>query len=343
MQYNSIPDSDLKVSQIGLGTMTFGQQNTESQAFDQLDMAQDLGVNLIDTAELYSIPPKASTYGATEHIIGHWLTTRKCRDHVIIATKIAGPGLSYIRGGSRFNQAHLEQAIEGSLKRLNTDRIDLYQLHWPERTCNFFGQLGFTVGQEPPWVPLEETLEALSRCVAKGKIRYIGVSNETPWGLMQFLKLHEIKKWPKMITIQNPYNLLNRSYEIGLSEISHREGVSLLAYSPLGFGVLSGKYLNGQRPQHARLSLFSQYQRYSHPIAEKATQAYVDLAKRYQLSPAQMALAYVNSRPFVGSTIIGATTLEQLKENICSIEVNLEEAVIQEIEAIHSQSPNPCP
>lgn len=347
MQYRPLADTGLEVSALCLGTMTFGEQNSEQEAFEQLDMALDAGVNFIDTAEMYSIPPRAETMGSTETIIGRWLQQRGCRDKVTIATKVAGPGrewLPYIRGGgNRLDGANIHAAVDASLRRLQTDVIDLYQLHWPDRQTNCFGRLGYTYEDEPNEVPLQETLLALADMVAAGKIRYVGVSNETPWGLMRFLQLADRMGLPRMVSIQNPYSLLNRTYEIGLAEISHRENVGLLAYSPLGFGVLSGKYLGDQAPSKARLTLFPDYQRYSNLQALKATQDYVTLARDYGLDPAQMALAFVTSRPFLTSNIIGATTLEQLRSNLDSINVALSDEILNEIEAIHTRHPNPSP
>ena len=348
MQYNTLGHSDLKVSQVSLGTMTFGEQNTAKEGFEQLDYAIDQGVNLIDTAELYAIPPCAETYGATERIIGEWIERRGKRDDFILASKIAGPGpdwVSHIRGGhSRFDAHNIDAALNDSLARLKTDYIDLYQLHWPERNTNFFGKLGFEAqADESEMTPVYETLKALDKQVKAGKIRYIGLSNETPWGIMQFLQAAREFNLPAIVSVQNPYSLLNRTYEVGCAEISHREGVGLLAYSPLGFGVLSGKYLNDQKPPEARLTRWPHYARYNKPEGVAATEAYIELAEKYELDPAQMALAYVNSRPFVASTIIGATTMQQLKTNLGSSDLTLSDEVVEEIEAIHLRHPNPAP
>jgi aryl-alcohol dehydrogenase-like predicted oxidoreductase len=346
MQYKKLGHSDIQVSQICLGTMTWGEQNTETQAHEQLDMALGAGVNFIDTAEMYPVPPKAETYALTERYIGNWLKQRQNRDKVILATKVAGRGdwLSYIRDGKNcFDRNNIETALNYSLQRLQTDYIDLYQLHWPDRKTNFFGRLGFEFYPDDQPVPIEETLQVLADIVKTGKVRTIGVSNETPWGVMRFLQLAQTQDMPRIVSIQNPFNLLNRSYEVGLSEISHREGCGMLAYSPLAFGMLSGKYLHGARPEGARLSLFERFDRYSNPRALKATQAYVDLAREHGLDPAQMALAYVNSRPFVTSNIIGATDLEQLRSNLDSINVQLNQEVLQGIEQIHTEIPNPSP
>lgn len=348
MQYNKLGHTDIEVSTICLGTMTFGEQNTEAEGHEQLDYALSQGINFIDTAELYAIPPKAETYGRTEEIVGTWFKKRQRRDEIVLASKIAGPGpdwIPHIRGGnSRFNDQHITQALDASLKRLNTDYLDLYQLHWPERETNYFGKLGFNPGSEPDdLTPIQGTLQALDKQVKAGKIRYIGLSNETPWGIMRFLAVAREMDLPVIVSVQNPYSLLNRTFEIGCAEISYREQVGLLAYSPLGFGVLSGKYLHGANPEGARMTLWPHYARYSKPQAVQATQAYVDLAHKHGLDPVQMALAYVNTRPFLTSTIIGATSMAQLKTNIASIDVLLSETVISEIEAIHQQHPNPAP
>lgn len=345
MRYRRLGPSDLRVSEICLGTMTFGQQNSEAEGHAQLDRAVAYGVNFIDTAEMYSIPPRAETYGATERIIGNWLKKSGKREHLILASKVVGQAdwLPHIRGGQAcLDKANIEQAIDGTLRRLQTDYLDLYQLHWPDRKTNFFGKLGYRQPEHPASTTLEETLLALADLVKAGKVRYVGVSNETPWGVMEYLRLSDKLGLPRIVSIQNPYNLLNRSFEIGLAEISHREQVPLLAYSPLAFGMLSGKYI-GQRPANARLTLFEAYKRYSTANGVAATAEYVELARRHGLSPAQMALAFVNSRPFVGANIIGATSLEQLNENLASVEVALSEDVLQSIEEIHERYPNPCP
>jgi len=348
MQYRQLGNSDIEVSVICLGSMTWGEQNSEAEGHQQLDYALAHGVNFIDTAELYAIPPRAETYGRTETIIGSWLQRRGKRDDIILASKIAGPGpdwIPHIRGGhSRFNRHHLQQAVDASLKRLQTDYIDLYQLHWPERQTNFFGSLGFEAeDNEDKFTPVQETLHALNELVLAGKIRHIGLSNETPWGIMKFLKVAGLSGYPRVQSVQNPYSLLNRSFEIGNAEIAWREKVGLLAYSPLGFGVLSGKYLNGQQPSGARISRWPSYTRYSNPQALAATQAYVALAQQHGIDPAQMALAWVNTRPFVSANIIGATSLDQLQSNIASIEVTLSDEVLAGIAAIHQQHPNPAP
>ena len=347
MKYRKLGHTDIDVSVICLGTMTWGEQNTPAQAFEQMDYAVARGVNFFDTAELYAIPPKAETYGRTEEIIGEWLKVHGNRDQIILASKIAGPGESWIphirNGRTRFNRIDIAAAVDASLQRLQTDYIDLYQLHWPQRQANFFGQLGFDTPEHEDITPILETLEALDDQVQAGKIRYIGLSNETPWGVTQFLHHAEKAGLPRIVSVQNPYSLLNRSYEIGLAEISWREKAGLLAYSPLGFGVLSGKYLGDAQPEGARLTLFPDYTRYSNEAAIVATEMYVALARHHKLDPAQMALAYVNSRPFLTSTIIGATTMDQLKTNISSIELSLPDEVHEGIEAIHEEYPNPSP
>lgn len=346
MQHRPLGHTGIEVSVLCLGTMTFGEQNSEAEAHAQLDRAIGAGINFIDTAEMYPVPPRAETQGRTESYIGSWLAARGCRDRVILATKVAGPGdwINWLRGGGhRLDRRNIEAALDASLQRLRTDYVDLYQLHWPDRETNFFGKLGFSPGQDDQSVPLLEALEVLGDLVKAGKVRAVGISNETPWGLMQYLSLAEQHDLPRMASIQNPYSLLNRTFEIGLAEVAIREQCGLLAYSPLGFGVLSGKYMGGQRPEGARLTLFERFNRYSNPESERATADYVELARRHGLDPAQMALAWVTSRPFTTSNIIGATTLEQLEANIASIDLVLLDDVIAEIEAIHQTQPNPAP
>jgi aryl-alcohol dehydrogenase-like predicted oxidoreductase len=348
MQFNTLGNSELTVSQICLGTMTFGEQNNQTEAFEQLDYAIAHGINFIDTAELYAIPPKAETYGATEAIIGNWLANRGRRDDLVLASKIAGPGADWVghirQGKSRFDDKNISEALDNSLQRLKTDYLDLYQLHWPERKTNYFGKLGYQHdSSEEDMTSVVETLQALEKQIKAGKIRYIGLSNETPWGMMQFISVAKAMNLPVISSIQNPYSLLNRTYEIGCAEISYRENVPLLAYSPLGFGVLSGKYLQNNAPPTARMSLWPHYARYSNQKAIQATQAYVDLAVQHQLDPAQMALAYVNSRAFVAATIIGATNMQQLKTNIGSEQLMLSDEVVTAIEEIHKAIPNPAP
>ena len=342
MKYRKLGDTNLNVSLICLGTMSFGEQNTEKDAHEQLTFALDHGVNFIDTAEMYAIPPKESTQGLTEKYIGSWVKKNLNRDKYIIATKVAGPGMEYIRGGTNLSKEHVTQAIDASLKRLNTDYIDLYQVHWPERKSNYFGQLGYTQSEDIG-IAIEETLSALHDAIKAGKIRYVGISNETPWGVHEYLKLSESKSLPKIQTIQNPYSLLNRIYEVGLAEMSYRENIGLLAYSPLGFGVLTGKYLNAM-PDKSRLGLFGEwFTRYSNEKCHEATSKYSTIAEKYNISLCQMALAFVNTRPFVTSNIIGATTIEQLKENIESVDVSLSDEIIEEINNIHADIPNPAP
>lgn len=344
MRYSKLPHSSLEISKICLGTMTFGEQNTEQDAFDQLDYAVDHGVNFIDTAEMYPVPPKAETQGLTEQFIGNWLNKSGKREKVVLATKVAGPrNVPYIRENMSLNRRHIHTALNDSLQRLQTDYVDLYQLHWPQRQTNCFGQLNYPYPDAQEEVTLIETLEALTELVNAGKVRYIGVSNETPWGVMSLLRLAEKHDLPRIVSIQNPYNLLNRSFEVGLSEISHYEGVQLLAYSPMAFGCLSGKYLNGAKPAGARCSLFERFQRYFTPQGIKATQAYVALAQEAGLDPAQMALAFVNQRPFVAANIIGATSIAQLKANIDSINIELSEEVLTKIQEIGTTYSNPCP
>ncbi|MEE1924668.1 NADP(H)-dependent aldo-keto reductase [Pseudomonas sp. 148P] len=345
MEKRQLGNSGIAVSAIALGTMTWGEQNSEFEAFEQIQVAREAGVNFIDTAEMYPVPPIAKTYGETERIIGNYFARHGGRQDWVLASKVAGPHrIDHIRGGNaRLDRANITAALEDSLKRLQTDYLDLYQLHWPDRQTNFFGQLGYVHDAADEATAIEDTLEVLDDLVKAGKIRQIGLSNETPWGVARFLHLAETRGWPRAVSIQNPYSLLNRSYEVGLAEISIRENVGLLAYSPLAFGVLSGKYLNGAQPEKGRLTLFDRFQRYNNPQVERATAAYVALAREYGVDPAQLALAYVTSRPFLTSNIIGATTLEQLHSNLASVEVKLTEELLQGIEAIHVQQPNPAP
>lgn len=346
MEYRRLGNTEVTVSPICLGTMTFGEQNTEADACAQLDYALAQGVNFIDVAEMYPIPVKAETQGRTEEYVGNWLQQRGNRQQIVLASKVTGPSprLSHIREGkTRFNRTHIRAALAGSLRRLKTDYLDVYLLHWPERNVNMFGKLGYVHQEEPDLTELGETLQALSELVQEGRVRYLGISNETPWGLMQFLRMAEANNLPRMVTIQNPYSLLNRSFEIGLAECAHREAVGLMAYSPLGFGVLSGKYLNFAQPAGARRTIFARYDRYSNPAGQLATEAYVRLAATAGLDPAQMALAFVHSRPFVTASIIGATNMAQLKSNLASVDLKLSTDVLSAIEAIHRQYPNPCP
>ena len=346
MQYRKLGHTDIDVSVICLGTMTWGEQNSQEQGFEQMDYALDQGVNFFDSAELYAIPPKAETYGRTEEIIGNWFAKTYKRDRVILATKVCGPTgwCPHIREGkARLDKKNIFAACEASLKRLKTDYIDLYQVHWPERKANFFGQLGYEPQDDHEATPIIETLEALSELVAAGKVLHVGISNETPWGLMRYLHAADTTGLARIVSIQNPYSLLNRSFEVGLAEISCREKVGLLAYSPLAFGTLSGKYLHGAKPEGARITLFSDYTRYTGVRGVAATESYVQLARKHGLDPAQMALAFVNTRPFLTSTIIGATTMAQLKSNIASTDLCLSDEVLAGIESIHAGNPNPCP
>ena len=346
MHYHRIPHSTLEVSQLGLGTMTFGEQNSEADAHQQLDFAIASGINFIDTAEMYPVPPRPETQGLTEQYIGSWLKARGSRDKVIIASKIAGPSRgadASIRPNQALDRKNIREALDASLKRLNTDYLDLYQLHWPQRQTNCFGKLGYQYTESSVPVTLLETLEALTEQVRAGKIRYIGVSNETAWGVMRYLQLAEKHELPRIVTIQNPYSLLNRSFEVGLAEISQHEGVELLAYSSLAFGTLSGKYLNGAQPAGARNTLFSRFTRYSGEQSQQAIAEYVALAQKHQLDPSQMALAFVRQQPFVASTLLGATTLEQLKINIDSFNLTLDDEVLESLEAIHRRYTYPAP
>lgn len=344
MKYTTLPNSDVKVSKICLGTMTFGNQNSAHDANEQMNYALENGVNFFDTAELYPVPATASSYADTEKIIGNWMNEKANRKDIVLATKIAGPGdyTKHIRTNG-FSKKALFEAVDGSLKRLKTDYIDLFQLHWPERITNTFGIRGFKYSNEDKWKENFETvLHSLKELIDKGKIRQVGLSNENPWGFMKFLELSK-KQLPKMITIQNPYNLLNRLFEIGNAEVCIRENTGLLAYSPLGFGMLSGKYLNGNMPEDSRLKLFPTLKRFSSNESMKATQLYMEIALRHNLSLTQMSLAFVNSRPFVTSNIIGASKLCQLKENIESIQVDLSDEILSEIEKVHEMNPNPAP
>lgn len=346
MEYRQLGRSDIQVSALCLGTMTFGEQNSEQEAHQQLDMALDAGINFIDTAEMYPVPPRGETQGRTEAYIGSWLKARGNRDQVVLATKVSGPSASftYLRDGRLgFDRNNIETALAASLQRLQTDYVDLYQLHWPERCTNFFGQLGYQHQTDETFTAFGEVLGVLGELVAAGKIRHIGLSNETPWGVMKFLAIAERLGLPRVVSVQNPYSLLNRSFEVGLAEIAQREAVGLLAYSPLGFGVLSGKYLDGARPEGARLTLFDRFQRYTTAKGEAATRAYVELARERGLAPAQMALAYVTSRPFCTSNIIGATSLTQLSQNIGSAALTLSDEILDAIEAIHRDYTYPCP
>ena len=352
MKKNNLGKTEILVSEICLGTMTWGQQNNEKEAHDQLSYASERGINFIDTAEMYAVPPKKETYGLTEKYIGTWLKNQD-RSKIILATKIAGrtsnvpsgpPGLDWIRQGPRLNEKHIFQAIENSLKRLNTEYIDLYQIHWPERTVNSFGQLGYIHNPREDDIKIEVTLEALAKAVDKGLIKYVGLSNETPWGVMKFISVAKEFNLPRVVSIQNPYSLLNRSFEAGLSEIAINEEVGLLPYSPLAGGVLSGKYLNGKKPENARMTLFERMRgRYSNQHAENAVLEYQKIAIKYNLNLTQMAINFVTKQNFVTSNIIGATSITQLEENINSLDCKLNEEIMAEIEKVHKIYTYPCP
>ncbi len=349
MKYRKLGTTDLNVSVICLGTMTWGEQNSQNEAFDQMNYSIERGVNFFDTAELYAVMPRKETYGKTEEIIGNWFLEKKNRDKVILATKIASKsdGLEWIRKGSKnlgFDKKNLNEAIDSSLKRLKTDYIDLYQLHWPERKVPLFGILDFEYDpNDNDWNPIEEVLENLQSLVKAGKIRYVGISNETPWGTMKFLEIANKKNLPRMMSIQNVYSLVNRVFDIANSEVSIREKCGLLAYSPLAGGRLSGKYLNNKKPKNARYTLWPRrFSRHHTERGEIAIEKYVNLAKKYNIKPSTFANAFVNDRPFVTSNIIGATSMEQLKENIDSIDTSLSDEVLDEIQDIHLSYPNPC-
>ena len=344
MKYTYLPSTDIKVSKICLGTMTFGNQNTTDESEEQMNYALENGVNFFDTAELYPVPASPERYADTEKIIGNWMKKKSNRNKIILATKIAGPGdyTKHIRT-TGFSEESLFEAVDGSLKRLKTDYIDLYQLHWPERLTNTFGQRGFKYIEADKWEDnCEKVLESLKKLIDLGKIRQVGLSNENPWGFMKFLEFSK-KNLPQMITIQNPYSLLNRLFEVGNAEICIRENTGLLAYSPLGFGVLSGKYLDGKMPENSRLKLFPNLSRFAGKQSQKATGMYMEIANKHGMSLTHMSLAFVNSKPFVTSNIIGASKLNQLKENIESINIDLSEEVFKEIENVQSLIPNPAP
>ena len=343
MEYNILPNSNIKVSKICLGTMTWGRQNNQQEAFDQMDYSIDKGVNFFDTAELYPVPATPDKYAITEEIIGNWFQQSKKRDKIILATKIAGPGdyTAHIRK-TGYKGNSIENALDGSLKRLKTDYIDLYQLHWPERITNTFGNRNYQYFNDSWEDNFEFILEKLKELIKIGKIRHIGLSNENPWGIMKFLDYSK-QELPKMITVQNPYSLLNRLFEVGSSEICKRENIGLLAYSPLGFGILTGKYFNGKMPKNSRLDLFPTLKRYSNENSIKAAKLYDEVAKKHNLSLTHLSLSFVNDRPFVTSNIIGATNLEQLKENIESVNIKLSDEIISEINSINNKIPNPSP
>ena len=345
MNYKKLGNTDLNVSTICLGTMTWGEQNTQEEGFKQMDFALDQGVNFWDTAELYSIPPREETFGHTEIIIGNWFKERKKRNEIILATKVSGPAREYIRGGgNNYNLERITEALNGSLKRLKTDYIDLYQLHWPERNTNMFGRLGYEHHDEEKWNKFEEVLSHLEKFIKEGKIRYIGLSNETPWGVTKCLNLARNKNSVRMMSVQNPYSLLNRTYEIGLAEISIREKIGLLAYSPLASGYLTGKYRNNQLPKNSRIERDRDFwTRYNKPNTSKAVDAYFEISKKHNLNFAQMSLKFCEIQPFTTSVIIGATKMDQLKTDIESVNIKLSKEVIKEINEVQKVYPNPCP
>ena len=344
MNYKKLGNTDINVSTICLGTMTWGEQNTQSEAFEQMNYSLENGVNFWDTAELYAVPPKAETYGHTETIIGNWFEETKKRKDIILASKVGGPSRKYMRNGENsFTGKNLEEALNGSLERLKTDYIDLYQLHWPERNVNNFGKLGYE-HKENDWNKFEDVLENLKKFIEQGKIRYVGLSNETPWGVMNYLQLAKDKGLPRMMAIQNPYSLLNRSYEVGLAEVSIRENIGCLAYSPLASGYLSGKYRNKQFPKGSRMERdFDFWTRYRKPNMENAVEDYYKISQKFELDMSQMSIKFCEVQDFMTSVIIGATTMEQLKTNVESVKVNLDSEVIKEINNVQKKYPNPCP
>ena len=344
MNYKKLGNTDLDISTICLGTMTWGEQNTQNEAFEQMDYSLDNGVNFWDTAELYAVPPKAETYGYTETIIGDWFEKTKKRKEVILATKVAGPARDYLRNGENsFTGPNLESALNNSLKRLKTDYVDLYQLHWPERNVNNFGRLGY-VHKEKDWNQFEDVLGELNKYIKAGKIRYVGLSNETPWGALNYLQLSKDKNLPRMMSIQNPYSLLNRSYEVGLAEVSIREKIGCLAYSPLASGYLTGKYRNKNFPKGSRMERdFDFWTRYRKPNTEAAVELYFKICEKHNLNMTQMSIKFCEIQQFMTSVIIGATTMEQLKSDIESVNVNLSNDVIEEINQVQTIYPNPCP
>jgi aryl-alcohol dehydrogenase-like predicted oxidoreductase len=345
MKFKKLGTTDINVSLICLGTMTWGTQNSEKDAFEQMDYSLNQGINFFDTAEIYSVPPTPESYGKTEKMIGNWFEKRKNREKIILASKVAGRGCEWIRGGgNNFTEKKIGEAIDESLKRLKTDYIDLYQLHWPERNTNYFGTRDYKHDdKESNWNDFESILQALDKYIKSGKIRYVGMSNETPYGLSRYLELSKNKNLPRMMSVQNPYSLVNRTYEVGMSEISIREKCGLLVYYPLAAGALSGKYRNGEMPKNTRMSLFKGWERHLNPLAMKAYDEYYKLAKEFKVTMVQLAQAFVNSRPFVTSNIIGATTMDQLKENIQSVNIELTDEMMDKINLIHNNNPNPSP
>ncbi len=345
MKYTTLPNTDIKVSKICLGTMTFGQQNTEADGHAQMDYALENGVNFFDTAEMYSVPARQETYGSTEKIIGTWFKKSGKREEIVLASKIAGPNpnFGYMREKLDFSPASIKFALDNSLQRLQTDYIDVYQLHWPERKTNYFGQRGFKV-QDDAWEDnIHNVLETLDGFIKDGKINHIGLSNENPWGIMRFLEESKYNNLPRVKTIQNPYSLLNRLFENGSAEVCLRENVGLLAYSPMAFGVLSGKFLTGEAHPNARIKLFPQYSRYNSAQCTEATRLYQEIAKKNGLTLTELSLAFIEQQPFVTSTIIGATTLEQLKENIDTIQVSLSDEILKAIDEVQAVIPDPAP
>jgi aryl-alcohol dehydrogenase-like predicted oxidoreductase len=345
MKYTTVPNTEIKVSKICLGTMTFGEQNTEAEGHEQMDYALEKGVNFFDTAEMYSVPAREETYGSTEKILGTWFKKTGRREEVVLASKIAGPNpnFTYMRDKNDFSPASIKYALDSSLQRLQTEYIDLYQLHWPERKTNFFGQRGFKV-QEDAWEDnIHAVLDTLGDFIKEGKIKHIGLSNETPWGIMRFLEESKHHHLPRIKTVQNPYSLLNRLFENGSAEICRREDVGLLAYSPMAFGILSGKFLTGEKHPNARINLFPQFARYNSAQCTEATKLYQEIARKNGLSLTELSLAFIEQQSFVTSTIIGATTMEQLKENIDTIEVSLSDDVLKSIDEVQAIIPDPAP
>jgi len=346
MNYKKLGNTDIKVSTICLGTMTWGEQNTQKEGFEQMDYALDQGVNFWDTAELYSVPPKKETFGHTEIIIGNWLKNSNKREKIILATKVAGPMREYLRGGgNNYGIEKMTEAINGSLKRLQTDYIDLYQLHWPERNTNMFGRLGYEHKDNGNWNKFEDVLGNLKKFIDDGKIRQVGLSNETAWGAKKYIEISKDQNLPRMLSVQNPYSLLNRTYEVGLAEVSIREQIGLLAYSPLASGYLTGKYRNETYPKGSRMERdwdFWKY-RYSTPNLKNAVEEYYKISEKYNLDMSQMSLKFCEIQPFMTSVIIGATTMEQLKTDIESVNVKLTDEIIKEINEVQKIYPNPCP
>jgi aryl-alcohol dehydrogenase-like predicted oxidoreductase len=346
MKYTTLPNTEIKVSKICLGTMTFGQQNTEAEGHEQMDYALEKGVNFFDTAEMYSVPAREETYGSTERILGTWFKKTGRREEIVLASKIGGPNpnFTYMRDKNDFSPASIKYALDNSLQRLQTDYLDLYQLHWPERKTNFFGQRGFKVQEDDAWEDnIHAVLDTLGGFIKEGKIKHIGLSNETPWGIMRFLEESKYNHLPRIKTIQNPYSLLNRLFETGSAEICFRENVGLLAYSPMAFGVLSGKFLTGEKHPNARINLFPQYSRYNSEQCTEATKLYQEIARKNGLSLTELSLAFIEQQSFVTSTIIGATTMEQLKENIDTIQVSLSDEILKAIDEVQAIIPDPAP